>query len=346
MEAQQIENQILLGDALEVLRTLPDECVQMCVTSPPYWGLRDYGVGGQLGLEHTPEEYVLKLVTVFSEVRRALKKDGTLWLNLGDSYAGSSASGSVASSTLAVTPNALRPGCGPGKGVPAGFKAKDLIGIPWMVAFALRSSGWFLRRDIVWSKVNCMPESVTDRPTTAHEYIFLLSKAGRYYYDSGAILEPCESGPSDIKKMSESKERIGGKHKVLDYPLSKASQATNIGKKRSVGNSNGRNKRSVWTIPTQSFPDAHFATFPPKLIEPCILAGSRMGDLVLDPFMGAGTTGLVAGKLGRKWIGIELNPKYKAMAEKRIKQECSQLNMFHLTSKCSGRKTGAADAER
>jgi DNA modification methylase len=338
-------NKIYQGDVLEVLRTFPDECIHMVVTSPPYWGLRDYGIEGQLGLESTPEEYVSKMVEVFGEIRRVLRSDGTLWLNLGDSYAGNGERQTGRNDEGPIT-NRNRKG-GSVRGGPkiklktnTTLKPKDLIGIPWRVALALQADGWYLRSDIVWHKPNAMPDSVKDRPTRAHEYIFLMSKSEKYYYDYEAIMEVIE------------KTR--------------------------------RNRRSVWNISTQPFPDAHFATFPEKLVEPCILAGTstkgvcercgaqyqrviekethslpveeRKGRvahngtppqqsdwfwqppqvvdkgwqpsctcnasttkaIVLDPFFGSGTTGVVAKKLGRFYVGIELNPEYIKLAEKRL----------------------------
>lgn len=288
-----------VGDCREIMRRWVAEGVrvQMCVTSPPYWGLRDYGVEGQIGLEPTPEAYVANMVEVFVLVRELLADDGVLWLNLGDCYATGAGkvgecpgggdqgerwkgnrgthtaenSGKHASSLAAMGPRTQ-----PNRMPIAGLKPKDLVGIPWRVAFALQAAGWYLRSDIIWSKPNPMPESVNDRPTKAHEYLFLLSRSGRYYYDAEAIKEPCESGPSDIRKMEESLERIGGKHKTLDDPYSKASGATNIGRKRSVGSPSGRNRRTVWEIATQPYSGAHFATFPEALVEPCILAGSSL----------------------------------------------------------------------
>lgn len=336
--------QILEGDCLEVLKTLPDESVHTCVTSPPYFGLRDYGVPGQIGLEASPTEFVAALVGVFQEVRRVLRADGTIWVNLGDSYANDGKwgghTGGKHAKALHCTP------IGRNKRY-TGLKPKDLCMIPARVALALQEDGWYLRSDIVWAKPNPMPESVTDRPTKSHEYIFLLAKSERYYYDHKAILEPLLSGPSDLKKMAEQQERIGGKHKDLDDPLAKASAATNIGRKRSVGSKQaalaalggsghryaslaaaadasengtltGRNRRSVWNIATAPYSGAHFATFPPALIEPCILAGCPAGGTVLDPFGGAGTTGLVADRLQRNAILIELNPEYADMARARI----------------------------
>ena len=319
---------ILVGDALERLRELPDESVQCVVTSPPYWGLRDYGVDGAYGLEPTLDEYIELMVEVFSEVRRVLRKDGTLWLNLGDSYNAGTATERQTSRTSVgdgkhgywTNPHITK------RCNAIGLKTKDLVGIPWRVAFALQEAGWYLRCDVIWHKPNPMPESVTDRPTRAHEYVFLLTKSARYYYDADAIREASESGPSDIRKMLEGRERIGGKHKSFVDPFSKASSKTNIGQQRSVGSPDGRNKRSVWTIATHSFSGAHFATFPPALVEPCILAGSRSGDTILDPFCGSGTSGLVASRLRRKFIGIELNPEYAAMAERRIREDAPLVN--------------------
>jgi DNA modification methylase len=290
---------IIVGDCLESLRGLDEKTVQTCVTSPPYYGLRDYGVDGQVGLEQTPEEYVAKLVAVFSEVRRVLKGDGTLWLNLGDSYAASQTGHGQTmrpkSRSLSIQAT--------GKKVPPGLKPKDLIGIPWRVAFALQSDGWYLRSDIIWHKPNPMPESVTDRPTKAHEYLFLLSKSERYYYDHEAVTEPTVKRAGfegSARGYGGADRNDGGRH---DYG----------------GRVQGtRNRRSVWTVTTQPYRGAHFATFPPKLIEPCILAGSRPDDIVLDPFGGAGTTGLVASRHGRRCVLLELNPKYAQLARERL----------------------------
>jgi DNA modification methylase len=314
---------IHVGDALTVLRTLPDESAQTCVTSPPYWGLRDYGEAGQIGLEQTPDEYVARLVDVFRDVRRVLRDDGTLWLNLGDSYAGGGMSNPSATSTL---------GGGKDRGAgqysiqrkpPAGLKPKDLVGIPWRVAFALQADGWYLRSDIVWAKPNPMPESVTDRPTKAHEYLFLLAKGERYYYDIDSVREPFAD------------ERMGASGAVA-LPYSDGSGrrdtagATPRPRRPSPPRVPGRNRRTVWTVATQPFDGAHFAAFPPKLIEPCILAGCPVGGTVLDPFNGAGTTGLVAVNHGRRYVGIELNPTYAAMAEDRIRTGTAQQALFHV----------------
>lgn len=307
------EFRIIEGDCLARLRELDEQSVQTCVTSPSYWGLRDYGSEGQLGLEPTPEQYVENMVAVFREVRRVLRDDGTLWLNLGDSYASQGGERVYGSSD-----GSTGRGDAPGPRIMAeGLKPKDLVGIPWMVAFALRADGWYLRADCIWSKPNPMPESVTDRPTKAHEYLFLLSKQPRYFYDATAIREDFAD------------ERMGnpGPSKAGDNPDCVDGGIANNGNGWSRGAQlGGRNKRSVWTVTTQPFPGAHFATFPPKLIEPCILAGSSVGGTVLDPFNGAGTTGLVALRHDRDYIGIELNPEYAQMARDRILDDAPLLN--------------------
>ena len=294
-----------------MLHTLDAGSVQTCVTSPPYFGLRDYGHDGQIGLEPTPDEFVTALVAVFREVRRVLRDDGTVWLNLGDSYArdaGPEKTQSIAASRDVYDPN---PRGNKTRLRGSGVKPKDLLGIPWMVAFALRADGWYLRSDIIWSKPNPMPESVTDRPTKAHEYLFLLSKSARYFYDADAVREAHEtSGPKRERGTEPSQGRAN---------LQQAQQA-------GVYHENGRNRRSVWTVATQPFPGAHFATFPPKLIEPCILAGSRPGDVVLDPFAGSGTTGMVALRHGRSFVGCELNPEYVELARNRIISDAPLLN--------------------
>lgn len=321
---------IIQGDALETLKTLPDQLVQCVVTSPPYWGLRDYGVPGQLGLEPTLEEYVAKMVEVFREVRRVLRDDGTLWLNLGDSYVGALAEYKDTGSFGKHSCVAKKTQTGiPGKGRiergkllrEMGLKQKDLVGIPWRVAFALQSDGWYLRSDIIWSKPNPMPESVTDRPTKAHEYIFLLTKSGRYYYDHEAIKEEGTTHLHD--------KRYGpgapGREREAEQWNQQGPYKPHKGFK-SLDTSKGRNKRSVWMVATHPYPEAHFATFPPKLIEPCILAGSRPGNLILDPFSGAGTTGVVALRHGRHYMGIELNPKYIEMSKWRIQDDMPLFN--------------------
>lgn len=309
---------IVVGDCLASLRAMADQSVNTCVTSPPYFGLRDYGHAGQIGLEQTPDEFVAKLVEVFREVRRVLRDDGTLWLNLGDSYA--------SAKSKAVQANLANFGCNsPSAYIEAaqdratsyatrkkvsGVHSKQLLGIPWRVAFALQADGWTLRQDIIWHKPNPMPEGVKDRCTKAHEYIFLLSKGPRYYFDSEAIKEP----------LAES-----------SLPRLRQNIAGQVGTTRHVGKTNGnfkaqgnletglRNKRSVWTVTTKPFKGAHFATFPPDLIEPCVLAGCPEGGTVLDPFGGAGTTGLVAARNNRNSILCELNPEYAAMAAERVR---------------------------
>jgi DNA modification methylase len=320
---------IITGDCRDVLATLPPDSVHCVVTSPPYWGLRDYGVAGQLGLEPTIPEYIANMVAVFREVRRVLRKDGTLWLNLGDSYA--------ASRSYQVTDN-KNPAVGPTRHVgratpPAGLKQKDLVGIPWRVAFALQADGWWLRQDIIWSKPNPMPESVTDRCTKAHEYLFLLSKSERYYYDAEAIKEFAEGenehdltgpgmfAPGQTPQRGNRGRASGNRtHKgVSEYERSDSEEHRSKAGLLSDKVYPMRNKRSVWEVATEPFAEAHFATFPPALIEPCILAGCPKGGTILDPFGGAGTTGLVADRLQqRDAVLIELNPAYAAMAGKRI----------------------------
>ena len=377
---------ILIGDVREKLKELPDQSVHCVVTSPPYWGLRDYGKDGQIGMEDTPEEFVANLVSVFREVWRVLRDDGTLWLNLGDSYAGSG-KGRNPDGTVHVSAMIAKQGSSAGtvmgnvKGglVPDGLKPKDLVGIPWRVAFALQAEGWYLRQDIIWHKPNPMPESVTDRCTKSHEYIFLLSKSRQYYFDNEAIKEPAKYAGDDRGSRTDSRRG------TIMNSISGITTET-------------RNKRDVWTVTTRPFKGAHFATFPPQLIEPCILSGTSAhgvcdqcltpyerimvkGDIpqrktrdkmlgaypdrktttrlnsvdmvtipktqegwkqncnctstntipatVLDPFFGAGTTGLVAQEHGRNWIGCELNPVYAEMASKRIKDAEPQPKLFN-----------------
>lgn len=387
-------NKIINGDCLQVLTTLPDNSIDCCITSPPYFGLRDYGHAGQMGLEETPELYVEKMVAVFREVRRVLKKEGTLWLNIGDSYAGSgrglNGDGTHSAKetdkqftnagTRKVNPESFSKrlmdnGTIGNKWVkpPAGFKPKDLIGIPWMLAFALRADGWYLRQDIIWHKPNPMPESVTDRCTKAHEYIFLMSKSAKYYYDAFSIATPyqdktlttfgCEvhgngdgSGliqsenwaaslkirkPKDWKTpdgWDTSKGAHGNFHKDGREKGKKGYNHRGTGDKKLTGHSgnkdangnligNGKaNKRSVWTVNTMPYKEAHFATFPQGLIIDCIKAGCPEGGIVLDPFSGAGTTALVASKLGRNYIGIELNPEYIEISQRRLQSELGMFN--------------------
>jgi len=312
--ARQPSVRVIEGDCLATLRTLPAGTFQACVTSPPYYGLRDYGVDGQIGLEATPDAYITRMVEVFREVRRVLRDDGTLWLNIGDSYSGGvSGRNDMDDASLARRAAAYGTGRGEGAGprekakprpVPAGYKPKDLLMIPAMLALALRADGWFLRADIIWHKPNPMPESVTDRPTSAHEHVFLLTKQARYFYDAAAIAEESEYPPGsrdDVKR--------GGFNGKGSDPKGQAAF-------RAIRET--RNARNVWTIATQPYSGAHFATMPPALAERCIKAGSKAGDHVLDPFGGAGTTGLVADRLGRRATLLELNPEYARLARDRI----------------------------
>ena len=356
---------ILCGDALEVLRGMADQSVNCCVTSPPYWGLRDYGTaeweGGdpgcqhtisakdadnkavfnervtrgnrdrcvkcgairvdhQFGLEETPEEYVESIVEVFREVRRVLRDDGTVWLNLGDSYAsGKGTCYNPGGGKSSLGKERKDAGAHPlDRGnkstlAASGLKPKDLVGIPWRVAFALQADGWWLRSDIIWAKPNPMPESVRDRCTKSHEYIFMLSKSKKYYYDADAIKEPSVY-PNDKRRPLGSKGA---------WEMDGREQRANGGGVAYEHDTLKRNKRDVWKVTTKPFKGAHFAVFPPDLIRPCVLAGCPKGGTVLDPFFGAGTTGMVAKQEGRKYIGIELNPEYAEMAKNRIHRECS-----------------------
>jgi DNA modification methylase len=325
---------IRVGDCRAILQSLPPESVQCCVTSPPYWGLRDYGHADQIGQEKTPEEFVANLVQVFSEVRRVLKNDGTLWMNLGDSYAND---GKWGGSSGGKHVTALHGNTGIGRGKKTtGLKPKDLVGIPWMVAFALRADGWYLRQDIIWAKPNPMPESVTDRCTKSHEYIFLLSKSERYLWNQDAIAEPvADATVQRIRQATldaqEGSERVpgktNGKMKAVVYESARKALRTDVESRHRSSIPGGqslcaepkatRNKRSVWTVPTAPYKEAHFATYPPDLIKPCIMAGTKYGDVVLDPFGGSGTTGQVALELGRRALLIELNPDYAKIIDKR-----------------------------
>jgi len=298
-------NKIEFGDCRETMRKWAAQGVkaQTCVTSPPYFGLRDYGHDGQIGLEETPEQYISAMVEVFKCVWDVLEDDGTLWLNIGDSYAGNNSRAS----------NNGRAGFGNAREkvvnrTGEGLKTKDLIGIPWMLAFALRAEGWYLRQDIIWHKPNPMPESVQDRCTKAHEYIFLMSKSQKYYYDHDAIKEPLKGEPETRDKNAEGYQ--------ADY-----SKGDRFSKGERVFGADGMaNKRSVWSVPVKPYTGAHFAVFPSELIEPCILAGAPLGGIVLDPFMGSGTTAQVAQDLGRQYIGCELNPAYEKLQNKRTAQ--------------------------
>ena len=302
-------------DCLTGLRNLPDDSIDCCVTSPPYFNLRDYGVSGQIGLEDTPEQYIQKLVGVFHEVRRVLAPAGTLWVNIGDCYAGS---GKGAAN---YPDNAMKYKQGTNRGTVGrsaivkkfdGYKSKDLIGIPWMLAFALRADGWFLRQDIIWAKPNPMPESMKDRCTKSHEYIFLLTKSPKYYFDCEAIHEKAVTSGT----IPTNAPRYGGNKYTATPEKFYRTKSGNAYIDREF-----RNKRDVWTIPTQPLQEAHFATFPEKLVADCILAGCPENGIVLDPFMGSGTTGIVARKFNRKYIGIEWNPEYIQIADKRLKKE-------------------------
>ena len=299
-------NKIITGNAFDVLKALPDCSADCCITSPPYLGLRDYGVNGQLGLENSVEAYINRLTDIFREVRRVLKSDGTLWLNIGDSYA---------------TSNYEYSNC----------KRKDLMGIPWILAFALRDDGWYLRQDIIWEKPNAMPESVKDRCTKSHEYIFLFSKQSKYYFDHEAIKEPAVGFNNIVLAGSKGTLRPNGRLRKGNsrtfrgggvYTKGQSFNNSAEAKRESHGNSENitglRNKRSVWAVATQGYKEAHFATFPEKLIEPCVLAGSKEGGIVLDPFLGSGTTAVVAKKHNRGFIGIELNPEYVEMVKRRL----------------------------
>lgn len=345
IETNIIHNQ----DCLLGLQQYPENFFHCCVTSPPYWGLRDYGVNGQMGLESSPEEFIEKMVAVFREVKRTLRDDGTLWLNIGDSYANHGRNRTVEQVTGGkVTGKGHHIACKdqPNK-VVSGLKAKDLVGIPWMLAFALRADGWYLRQDIIWSKPNPMPESITDRCTKSHEYIFLLTKSAKYYYNQDAIKEDASENtyarraqtPSGWDTGSSNHNKKVGRYSDAGVAWGRASelQPGNNSKRPSRIKNNEsfdaamnvmpdkRNKRSVWTITPQAFKDAHFATFPEELPYTCIAAGCPLDGIVLDPFMGAGTTALVARKLQRNFVGFELNPVYIQIAETRLQNE---LGMF------------------
>ncbi len=303
-------SRIICADALDGLKTIESDSVDMCVTSPPYYGLRDYGVNGQIGIEQTPEAYIARLTEIFAEVRRVLKKDGTLWVNIGDSYAGSGKGPmTIAANSKNKDNFDMNNRIYEVPKVWEGIKPKDLIGIPWMLAFSLRNSGWYLRSDIIWHKKNCLPESVKDRPVKSYEHIFLLSKSPKYYYDYKAIQEPLKQvsierykrGRSANSKYVNSQGITQVRENFADFPQ------------------DGKRKRDVWEVSTNTYKmDEHFAMYPEKLIEPCVLAGSRVGGIVLDPFFGSGTTGAVAKRLGREYIGIDINSRYCNKAQARI----------------------------
>lgn len=354
------QHRILVGDCIDMMRTLPDQSVHTCVTSPPYFGLRDYGVEGQIGLEETPAEFIARLVEVFREVRRVLRDDGTAWVNMGDTYAsiagGYAPGGSAGKHDMvsqATRGAVLR---GNRRSPPIGLKQKDLMGIPWRLAFALQDDGWYLRQDIIWHKPNPMPESTRDRCTKSHEYLFLLSKSPKYFCDMGAIREP--AAESSLVRWAQDVEGQAGSDRVpgkTNGPMKAVGgskrnsfardpkagtgehgqKAQHRADRADIHYSQTRNKHSVWTVATQGFKGAHFATFPPDLIRPCILAGAPRGGLVLDPFGGAGTTSLVSMQEGRRSILCELNPDYAAMAERRIAAArldgASQMDVFRDT---------------
>ena len=331
------KNTIINGNSLEVLKSLPDNSIDCCVTSPPYYALRDYGCDGQIGLEETPEKYIESLCDVFSEVRRVLTPEGTLWLNIGDSY-----NGNKVGNTEVVKNKKVSESNDFHKKLWGGAKPKDLIGIPWMLAFALRSQGWYLRQDIIWQKPNPMPESVTDRCTKSHEYIFLLSKRQKYYFDYEAIQEPCADQSRTNYACGNRTNGINKDRNDNDFgersknwkPRTKNCQYD--GQKPNsfhLSRENGepdkeyyvRNKRDVWSVNVKPCSEAHFATYPFELIKPCILAGCPENGIVLDPFMGSGTTAIVARSLNRNYLGVELNPEYIKIAHKRLEKH---LGMF------------------
>lgn len=332
--------EILQGDVREMLATLPDKSVDCCVTSPPYFGLRDYGVAGQIGLEPTPTEYISEIVSVFREVHRVLKDEGTLWLNLGDSYASfrdgkATPDTQRGDSTGTLVEKGMARNRMSSTFAGTGIKHKDLIGIPWRVAFALQADGWYLRQDLIWHKPNPMPESVKDRCTKAHEYIFLLTKKPKYYFDHEAVKEPCSpANIEDFKRRKTMNNKGGGAGSYEE-----ARPDLTRGRDAYMPKDFMRNRRSVWTVTTKPFKGAHFATFPPDLIEPCVLAGCPVGGVILDPFFGSGTTGVVAIANERKAIGVELNPEYVAIAQKRLAMvDCSEEPI------CKSAVTWTADA--
>lgn len=307
---------ILIGDSLTVLKGIPSDTIDCCVTSPPYYQLRSYDVDGQIGLEDTPEEYIERLTEVFREVKRCMKPTGTLWLNIGDSYAGSGkgrngdGTASIDEDSKQYTNKGSIMGVLPKGTVGNGLKPKDMIGIPWMLAFSLRTDGWYLRNDIIWEKVNALPSPVKDRCTSSYEHVFLMAKERYYYFSSESIAEPIQ----DTTRARYHRGRTD-KHKYIKF---NGEQPINSMEYLTKNHGETRNKRDVWHIANSSYHGAHFATYPEKLVEPCILAGCPYGGTVLDPFCGSGTTGVVALKHGRKFIGIELNPEYARLAEERI----------------------------
>jgi len=307
------ENKLLCGDALTILQQIPDCSINCCITSPPYYGLRDYGIDQQIGLEEYPQEYVAKLVDIFHEVKRVLRDNGTLWLNLGDCYSHSGKGAATHLKSIVNTKQATNKGMigkARVKNVTFDVPRKNLLGIPWRVAFSLQSDGWYLRQDIIWAKPNPMPESVTDRCTKSHEYIFLLSKFPKYYFDNDAIQE-------NATYKNDRRKGYGRLHYRGKYKDCEQNFLVIRGK---------RNKRDVWNVPLKPFKGSHFAVFPEKLIIPCILAGCPDQGIVLDPFVGSGTTALTAHKLGRRYIGIDLNPDYVKMAQKRLDKDSTLMD--------------------
>ena len=326
-------NKVYWGDCRDSLRQMKEEGikVQTCVTSPPYYGLRDYGHDGQIGLEETTQQFINNLVEVFAGVWDILADDGTLWVNLGDSYAGSNGNGQHEQS---FGQSKYTPFESPTSGKKLGIKPKNLLGMPWRLAFALQDFGWYLRQDIIWHKPNPMPESVKDRCTKSHEYIFLLSKKPHYYFDYKAIQEPSIYGDDDRASRGDSRRNTGMNHIApkktgIKFGGNKYGNSDDPKHATKSGNewesSEFRNKRDVWSVTTKPYAGSHFAVFPTDLIEPCILAGSRVGDIVLDPFFGSGTTGQVSQQLGRKWIGCELNKEYEALQNERVSQQGLEL---------------------
>lgn len=321
-------NKIYAGDCLETMREWPDSFIDCVVTSPPYYGLRDYHSEDQLGLEEHPDLYIGRIVEIFREIRRILKDSGTVWLNLGDSYAQGGNGGHQKSNSFHGHNKRTGDRERIFKKAPDGYKPKDLMGIPWQAALALRADGWYLRSDIIWHKLNPMPESVKDRPTKSHEYIFLLTKSSRYYYDPEAIAEKIDDSNlkryTRVERVAEEYDKLRHKHQAQvpgRGPIAQAPMEVLTRAAKNVVEKGTRNKRDVWSMPTESFKGAHFATFPEKLIRPCILAGCPEGGIVFDPFLGSGTSAVVAQKLSCNWIGCELNSEYIAMANKRIAME-------------------------
>jgi len=318
---------ILVGDVRKRLKEIPDQTVQCCVTSPPYWGLRDYGADGQIGLEQTPNAYVAEMVSVFREVKRVLRDDGTLWLNLGDTYASSWGSGRR---NIIGNPSRTERTIKMGDGL----KEKDLVGIPWRVAFALQADGWYLRQDIIWAKPNPMPESVKDRCTRSHEYLFMLTKSRKYYFNDKAIAEEAKTKPGATWQERKAAGATAG-NVIVGHETGNGTQRVVHGKgvTSNLTRQDGmRNKRSVWTITTKPFRGAHFAVMPEALVEPCVLASTRTNDLVLDPFTGSGTVGVVALKHDRNFVGVELNPEYAEIARNRIESSQPMFNEVTIES--------------